>query len=99
MAEAYRSTNDRWRKYGYEKAIRIVSTLPKPISTKEELLAIRGIGRRLADKIWEIVEWGKLRKAEQFAHSDKVQVLFLMRAMGVHIGYSAMRLTNKCVEY
>ena len=35
MVRTYESTNDKWRAFGYQKAIQVLRKQPKPISTFE----------------------------------------------------------------
>ncbi|XP_021378417.1 DNA polymerase lambda-like [Mizuhopecten yessoensis] len=75
MVKTYESTSDKWRAYGYQKAIQALRKLPKPISSWQEAKALPGVGTRLADKIWEIAESGELRKLNEFRSSDEVRVM------------------------
>ncbi|KAK3595810.1 hypothetical protein CHS0354_014626 [Potamilus streckersoni] len=77
MAQTYSSTNDKWRAFGYQKAIQQLKKLPKQITSWEEAMSLPGIGKRLADKIWEIAESGDLRKLNEFKSSEEVQVISL----------------------
>lgn len=77
MVETYQSTKDHWRALGYEKAIMILKSHPVEITSWEEARALPNIGQRLADKIGEILQQGKLRKLEQFQSQDKVVALNL----------------------
>lgn len=47
----------------------------------QEALSIRGVGGRLADKVAEIIENGKLRKVAEVCEDDETQTLQLF--MGV----------------
>lgn len=75
MVKTYESTSDKWRAYGYQKAIQALRRLPKPISSWQEAKDLPGVGTRLADKIWEIAESGELRKLNEFRSSDEVKVM------------------------
>ncbi|XP_005091641.1 DNA polymerase lambda [Aplysia californica] len=75
MVKAYESTNDRWRAFGYQKAVQALRRHPKVISSWEEAMALPAIGKRLADKIWEIAESGELRKLQELKSSEEVRVL------------------------
>lgn len=78
MVKTYKSTNDKWRAYSYEKAIGILKKEPKEITSREEARNLRGIGDSLADKIWEIIQSGHLRKLNEFQSSEQLQVLNLL---------------------
>lgn len=75
MVHTYESTNDKWRAFGYQKAIQVLRKHPKPITSFEEALALPSIGKRLAEKIWEIAESGELRKLNEFKSSDEIRVI------------------------
>ncbi|KAK6185803.1 hypothetical protein SNE40_007953 [Patella caerulea] len=75
MVKNYESTNDKWRAFGYQKAIQALRSYPKQISTWEEARNLRGVGAKLADKIWEIAESGELRKLNEFKSSDDIKIL------------------------
>ncbi|XP_041370367.1 DNA polymerase lambda-like [Gigantopelta aegis] len=75
MVKNYESTNDKWRAFGYQKAIQAIRRCPKQISTWEEAKALPGVGSRLADKIWEIIQSGELRKLNEFKSNDEIKVL------------------------
>lgn len=81
LAEVYKSKNDTWRAHGYQKAIIAIRNHPKEITSREEALAIHGIGERLADKVAEIVESGKLRKVTEVCEGEEAETLKLF--MGV----------------
>ncbi|GAB1607669.1 DNA polymerase lambda-like [Argonauta hians] len=78
MIKTYKSTNDKWRVYSYQKAIGILKREPKEITSWEEARNLRGIGDSLADKIWEIIQSGCLRKLNEFQSSKQIQVLNLL---------------------
>lgn len=73
MVDAYESTADKWRAFGYQKAINALKNCQKEIRTYEEALALPGVGKRLAEKIWEIIDSGELRKLEHFENDEEVK--------------------------
>ncbi|CAL4114904.1 unnamed protein product [Meganyctiphanes norvegica] len=75
LMNAYKNKNDTWRALGYQKAISALKNHPREITAREEALTIRGIGERLADKIAEIVESGKLRKVAEVCDSEEAKSL------------------------
>ncbi|KAK7076416.1 hypothetical protein SK128_014977 [Halocaridina rubra] len=81
LAAAYKSKNDTWRAVGYQKAISAIRNYSKEITSREEALGIRGVGARLADKVSEIIESGKLRKVAEVCEDDEAKTLQLF--MGV----------------
>ncbi|XP_065289279.1 DNA polymerase lambda-like isoform X2 [Dermacentor albipictus] len=70
MVETYQSTKDHWRALGYEKAIMQLKRHATEITTWEEARALPNVGKRLADKIWEIVQQGRLQKLEEFQSQE-----------------------------
>lgn len=57
------------------KAVTIIKQYPKKITSLEEARCIKGIGAKIATKIWEIINTGKLRQAE-FALTDSTSQAF-----------------------
>ncbi|KAL3243433.1 hypothetical protein MRX96_020500 [Rhipicephalus microplus] len=72
MVETYQSTKDHWRALGYKKAIMQQKRHPTEITTREEARAQSNVGKRLADKIWEIVQQGRLQMLEEFQSQDNL---------------------------
>ncbi|CAN7983656.1 unnamed protein product [Ixodes hexagonus] len=77
MVETYQSTKDHWRALSYERAIMALKRHPTEITSWEEARSLPKVGERLADKIWEIVERGKLRKLEEFEGQERLVALQL----------------------
>lgn len=79
MAQYYEKTADAWRTMAYRKAIAALRKQKSKICTKQEALAIPGIGQRLADKIEEIVSTDRLRQLENtnLTPKDKAIQLFI----------------------
>uniref|UniRef100_A0A131XSZ4 DNA polymerase n=1 Tax=Ixodes ricinus TaxID=34613 RepID=A0A131XSZ4_IXORI len=77
MVETYQSTKDQWRALSYERAIMALKRHPTEITSWEEARSLPKVGERLADKIWEIVERGKLRKLEEFQGQGRLTALQL----------------------
>ncbi|XP_078588408.1 DNA polymerase lambda-like [Branchiostoma floridae x Branchiostoma japonicum] len=76
LAKAYKNTSDQWRALSYTKAIAILQRHPKPITSWEEAHSLPGVGQRLADKIWEVVESGHLRKLDHLGPEHEALNLF-----------------------
>nr|XP_055060943.1 DNA polymerase lambda isoform X2 [Misgurnus anguillicaudatus] len=76
LAKAYTHTGDKWRALGYSKAINALKSYSKPITTYEEACKIPGIGKRMADKIMEIMESGHLRKLDHIGEEVPVLEMF-----------------------
>lgn len=76
LAKAYTHTGDKWRALGYSKAINALKSYHKPIASYEEACKIPGIGKRMADKIMEIMESGHLRKLDHIGEEVPVLEMF-----------------------
>lgn len=76
LAKAYTHQGDKWRALSYSKAINALKSYQKPISSYEEACNIQGIGKRMAEKIIEIMESGHLRKIDHMGEAVPVLELF-----------------------
>ena len=77
LCDYYAQEKDEWRTISYRKAITQLKHTKHAIESAEDALAIRGIGDRLATKIAEIVQTGKLEKLEHSKQSSNVLAKFL----------------------
>nr|WKN12663.1 PolL [Haplophryne mollis] len=76
LANAYTHQGDKWRALGYSKAINALKSYHKPVTSYQEACLIPGIGKRIADKIEEIMESGHLRKLDYIGEAVPVLELF-----------------------
>nr|XP_054359074.1 DNA polymerase lambda isoform X2 [Pongo pygmaeus] len=76
LAKAYGVQGDKWRALGYAKAINALKSFHKPVTSYQEACSIPGIGKRMAEKIIEILESGHLRKLDHISESVPVLELF-----------------------
>ncbi|XP_073096627.1 DNA polymerase lambda isoform X2 [Manis javanica] len=76
LAKAYGVQGDKWRALGYAKAINALKSFHKPVTSYQEAFSIPGIGKRMAEKIVEILESGHLRKLDHISESVPVLELF-----------------------
>ncbi|XP_072413332.1 DNA polymerase lambda [Chiloscyllium punctatum] len=76
LEAAYTHQGDKWRALGYAKAINALKSYHKPVSSYEEACKIPGIGKRMAEKIREILESGHLRKLDYISESVPVLETF-----------------------
>ncbi|XP_034351963.1 DNA polymerase lambda isoform X2 [Arvicanthis niloticus] len=76
LAKAYTVQGDKWRALGYAKAINALKSFHKPVSSYQEACSIPGIGKRMAEKVMEILESGHLRKLDHISDSVPVLELF-----------------------
>jgi DNA polymerase IV len=64
MADYYERINDHWRTTGYRKAITTLKRQASRITTEDEAFQLPHIGRRIAQKIEEIVTTNKLQRLD-----------------------------------
>ncbi|KAM8771623.1 DNA polymerase lambda [Acanthopagrus schlegelii] len=76
LAKAYTHQGDKWRALSYSKAVNALKSYHKPVTSYQEACQIPGIGKRMADKIDEIMESGHLRKLDHIGESVPVLELF-----------------------
>ncbi|XP_068177991.1 DNA polymerase lambda isoform X2 [Antennarius striatus] len=76
LAKAYTHQGDRWRALSYSKAVNALKSYHKPVTSYQEACLIPGIGKRMADKIDEIMESGHLRKLDHIGEAVPVLELF-----------------------
>lgn len=76
LAKAYTHQGDKWRALSYSKAVNALKSYHKPITSYQEACQIQGIGKKMADKIDEIMESGHLRKLDHIGEAVPVLELF-----------------------
>lgn len=76
LAKAYTHQGDKWRALSYSKAVNTLKSYHKPVTSFQEACQIPGIGKRMADKIDEIMESGHLRKLDHIGEAVPVLELF-----------------------
>ncbi|KAM3624240.1 uncharacterized protein V6R79_021008 [Siganus canaliculatus] len=76
LAKAYTHQGDKWRALSYSKAVNALKSYHKPVTSYQEACQIQGIGKRMADKIDEIMESGHLRKLDHIGEAVPVLELF-----------------------
>ena len=77
MSAIYENTKDKFRALGYQKAIIALKRCSTPIKTYEEASKLPGVGKRIADKIWEIVETGDLKSLDEYNSRDDISSIKL----------------------
>ncbi|KAK3179608.1 hypothetical protein K4F52_008939 [Lecanicillium sp. MT-2017a] len=77
MHAYYERVSDQWRTIAYRKAMATLKRQPTKVTTEEEAVRLPGIGRRLAQKIEEIVMTDGLRRLEYAEQDDTDEVLKL----------------------
>ena len=84
LAKTYKDMNDKWRAFGYEKAIAAIKRNPNTVMNPSDAANIPGIGAKMAAKIAEILETGTLQKTKEVCSDKKAQTLNLFnRIWGV----------------
>ncbi|KAM5271824.1 DNA polymerase lambda [Ctenodactylus gundi] len=76
LAKAYSVQGDKWRALGYARAINALKSFHKPVTSYQEACSIPGVGKRMAEKIMEILESGHLRKLDHISESVPILELF-----------------------
>ncbi|XP_044293103.1 DNA polymerase lambda isoform X2 [Varanus komodoensis] len=76
LAKAYSVQGDKWRALGYSRAINALKSYHKPVTSYQEACKIPGIGRKMSEKIVEILESGHLRKLDHISESVPVLQVF-----------------------
>ncbi|KAK3334954.1 hypothetical protein B0H65DRAFT_480467 [Neurospora tetraspora] len=79
MCDYYNRISDQWRTTAYRKAIATLKRQTTKITTAEEAYRLPNVGKRLAEKIEEIVTTDSLRRLEYAQDSplDRVLAMFL----------------------
>ncbi|KAJ5122664.1 hypothetical protein N7526_009601 [Penicillium atrosanguineum] len=79
MLDYYTRTVDQWRTMAYRRVIAALRRQPQKVATRAQALALPGIGKRLADKIEEIVLTDRLRRLDHTNESpeDRMIQVFL----------------------
>ena len=75
LKSVYEMQGDEWRTLGYKKAIAQLKRLTTPLTSVEQLDGLRGIGKRIREKIEEILESGQLKKLKYYQDDPKTQAL------------------------
>ena len=76
LVGVYQNSGEKWRAMSTIKVIQAIKKYPKKITTYEEAQALPFVGKRLADKIMEIVSSGQLRRLE-YVDKEKERVISL----------------------
>ncbi|KAJ5995586.1 DNA polymerase family X [Penicillium waksmanii] len=82
MLDYYTRNADQWRTMAYRRAVNTLRNQKEKIATRKQALALPGIGKRLADKIEEIVCTNHLRRLD-YANSSP-EDLVIQEFLGVY---------------
>jgi DNA polymerase/3'-5' exonuclease PolX len=66
---------DRWRTIAYNKAIKALKEYNGNITSVDQIRSIKGIGDKIATKIQEILDTGKLEKANKLRKDPKLELI------------------------
>jgi DNA polymerase (family 10) len=81
----YLGGNERFRALAYERAFKVISSLPNDITfyyTDEYIIKLRGIGDSISKKIIEFLKTGKIKKYEVLKKSVPYELLGLLDIKG-----------------
>ena len=71
----YANQRDIGRKIAYMKAAAVIRNLDKEIESERDVENIKGVGKKISDKIKELLGTGKISKLENMKGSEKNIVL------------------------
>uniref|UniRef100_A0A668RAG7 DNA polymerase n=1 Tax=Oreochromis aureus TaxID=47969 RepID=A0A668RAG7_OREAU len=99
LANYEKNVNRAIHKYNaYRKAASTISKYPHKIKSGEEAKKLDGVGAKIAEKIDEFLQTGKLRKLEKIRNDDtSSSITFLTRVTG--IGYVVWLFNLKKIEH
>ncbi|KAK6627172.1 hypothetical protein RUM44_009649 [Polyplax serrata] len=85
LAEYEKNVTGNVHKYNaYRQAGKSLANYPKKISSGKEAKKLPGVGQKIADKIDEYLQTGKLKKLEEIRKNEKYQaILLLTRVSGI----------------
>ena len=75
LMKIYATERDIGRKIAYMKAAAVIRNLDKEIQSDRDVENIKGIGKKISDKIKELLGTGKISKLTKLQGSEKNQVL------------------------
>ncbi|KAK9874221.1 hypothetical protein WA026_002574 [Henosepilachna vigintioctopunctata] len=82
LSEYEKNTNRNLFKYeAYKRAAAVLASQPKKITSGKEALKLKGIGAKIAKKIDEISQTGKLEKLENIHKDDRSQAINLLASV------------------
>eukprot|EP01037_Dinobryon_pediforme_P029853 gene29853-33680_t len=100
MKGIYEMQGDEWRTLGYKKAVAQLKRMPT-ITSLDQLDGVKGIGKRLREKIGEILESGELKKLKYCQEDPQTQAMLeISKVWGigdrtaeklVHMGYHSVK--------
>eukprot|EP00743_Colponemidia_sp_Colp-15_P010499 GILK01011569.1.p1 GENE.GILK01011569.1~~GILK01011569.1.p1 ORF type:complete len:1020 (-),score=203.03 GILK01011569.1:102-3161(-) len=81
LQNIYELQGDKWRGYAYKKAVSLLRTLPYKVETVDQIRHIRGLGKKLADKIEELLSTGHTRRLQFLENDERVTVVNLFASI------------------
>lgn len=64
-----------WKARAYSTVIKELKLLDKPVYTFDDLKDVKGIGKKIEDKIKELLETGKLEKLENYDQDKSIEII------------------------
>jgi DNA polymerase (family X) len=85
LTELEEGSRASFRARAYHNAVRAVEAQPRPVAelSRDELLAIDGVGKAIADKIRELVDTGTIKRLEELRARYPPGYLDLVRVPGI----------------
>lgn len=74
LVRYYKKTGDPWRQHAYQNAVRSIKGLEFEITDVKQLKGVKGIGKKIHDKIKEYIDTGQIRKVEEVKGELKQKV-------------------------
>lgn len=68
----YTMLGDNWRAYSFKKVAGLVQNWPRVIKDDHEVSKIHGIGKKMQDKIREVLETGQLQRLVEFENNPQI---------------------------
>jgi DNA polymerase lambda len=71
----YTMLGDNWRAYSFKKVAGLLQNWPRVIKDDHEVSKIHGIGKKMQDKIREVLETGQLQRLVEFENNTQIQTM------------------------
>lgn len=90
----YKSLNDTYRERAYQNAYYSMLKIDNIPETKKELSGIKNIGKSIADKIYEYIKTGKVKKLEVL-RKQQAYILELTSVLGIGPSFAKKLIDKK----
>jgi len=71
LRDIYKAKGDTYRTRAYDNGFYALKNIEKLPKTKKELIKVKGIGKAIADKIFEAIETGEIKKLKELKEGQK----------------------------